>query len=133
MNRRIGVAMAVLAVTALAGTAPAAAANRKPDKTVVIEIREHRCHEARSLKPGATTFRVKNYVKGSAVSYQVLSGAQVLGQADSVAPGSTATFSLTLEPGDYATVCSNGSTQTNGTVWVKPHARTPTRHRPSEL
>jgi iron uptake system EfeUOB component EfeO/EfeM len=117
MLRRFGV-VAVVVGAALVLAAPTALARTQP-MPVSVKIDEQGCHAKARIKAGPTTFRVTNKGSGG-VNFQVLAGAQVLGQSDDVAPGLVHTFSVTLEPGQYSTSCSSGSGQTNGTLTVKP-------------
>jgi len=97
----------VLVAGTLGGGAPAMTAATPGARTVDVGITDAGCSPATLRLPsGPATFVVTGGSGGS--EYEVVRGGRVLAEAEGVAAGITARFSLTLQPGEYTLHCPDG-------------------------
>jgi iron uptake system component EfeO len=115
----LGVALSGAVLTAgLAGPAGA------KSNTVKVEINDDGCPAKITTSAGPTTFKVSNTGSGDVSEFEVLSGDNIIGEKENIAPGLNGEFSLTLKPGTYKTQCPNGSEHATGKLVVKGSANT---------
>jgi iron uptake system component EfeO len=89
-------------------------------QTVEVTISDSGCEpNSLSAQAGPTTFHVTNEDSGAVTEFELLSAdkATILGEKENLTPGLDASFSLTLDAGDYVTYCPNG-TKEYGTLEV---------------
>jgi iron uptake system component EfeO len=108
-----------VAARATAVTTPA------PPKTIDVTLTDDGC-EPRNIAAtaGPTTFKVT--ADGTAVTeFEVLDGSKLLGEVEHVAKDSDRSFSVTLQPGRFTTVCPGGAKFSQGTLEVAGAATGP--------
>lgn len=115
MTGRFGRAATIVAVvggvaaTALSLPGTAYAANQR---TVKVTIDDTGCPATVKAKAGPTTFVVTNRGTGGVTEFEVVASdaSKILGEAENIAPGKKAEFTLSLKAGDYDTACPGGTT-----------------------
>jgi iron uptake system component EfeO len=85
---------------------------------VKVEISDDGCPAKLTIKAGANTFKVTNSGSGDVSEFEILSGKRIIGEVENVAPGLNKSFSLTLKPGKYTTLCPGGSERSKGKLVV---------------
>jgi len=87
--------------------------------TIDVTLSDAGC-EPRSIsaKAGPTTFQVTNDGSTEVTEFEIIGDNKVLGEVENVEPGTPRSFSLTLEPGTYRTICPGGEAFDEGTMAV---------------
>jgi uncharacterized cupredoxin-like copper-binding protein len=116
MSRRALVAIVAAGATAVLALGQAGAASRA--QTVPVTLKEFKIVLPATLKPGPTTFVLKNTGKfdhDMVVAYHAQGSAF---HSPTVKPGQTVRFSTTLRPGAYVVVCmmNNGFHAAQGMI-----------------
>jgi iron uptake system component EfeO len=70
------------------------------------------------LPAGAATFEVKNDGADAVTEMEIQKDGRILGEVENITPGLTGSFSITLQPGTYETVCPNGKSAAKGDLVV---------------
>jgi iron uptake system component EfeO len=70
------------------------------------------------LPAGATTFDVKNDGADAVSEMELQQGGRIVGEVENLTPGLSRSFSVTLEPGTYQTMCPNGTSAAKGDLVV---------------
>jgi iron uptake system component EfeO len=94
-------------------------AHAAKSKTINVTIDDKGCPAKLTIKSGPTTFKVSNKGSGDVSEFEILSGKRIIGEVENVAPGLNGTFSLTLKPGTYSTLCPGGSEHAKGRLVVR--------------
>ncbi|MDA0160901.1 iron uptake system protein EfeO [Solirubrobacter ginsenosidimutans] len=88
-------------------------------KTVELKLTDAGCSpSALKLDAGRTTFKVTNAGTGRVSELEILQGSRILGEKENLVAGLAGSFTLTLQPGDYALSCPGGTTAATGIVTV---------------
>ncbi len=99
-------------------TAASVASTSVAAKTIEVKLTDDGC-EPRNIaaSAGPTTFKVS--ASGTGVTeFEVLDGSTLLGEVEHVAKDSDRTFSVTLKPGSFTTVCPGGAKYDKGSLEV---------------
>jgi iron uptake system component EfeO len=101
---------AALVVAALAGCTQKAATTGAGSNAVTVTATDTACSlSTSSIRSGTTTFTVTN--TGTKVTeFYVSKGETTLGEVENVAPGLSRSLSVSLQPGNYTTLCKPGET-----------------------
>jgi iron uptake system component EfeO len=121
-------ALTIAAAGCSSGGSPPAAQPRV--RTVTVHLVATGCSpRALSVPAGPTRFVVTNASTPAFDEFEIHSGANIVAEAELVAPGVSKTFAITLAPGHFTTRCKGGPTHSlGGTLTVTgPVARTPSR------
>jgi iron uptake system component EfeO len=86
--------------------------------TVQIKLTDAGCPAKLEQPAGPTTFEVSNEDAGDVSEFEILDGGRVLGEVENITPGLSGTFSLTLKPGTFTTLCPGGDTNPEGKLVV---------------
>ena len=70
------------------------------------------------LDAGRTTFEVTNAGTGRVTELELLSGARILGERENLVAGLSGSFTVTLQPGQYALSCPGGTSAATGVLTV---------------
>jgi iron uptake system component EfeO len=88
-------------------------------RTVEVKLTDAGCDPAAiKLDAGRTTFKVTNAGTGRVSELEVLSGQRILGEKENLVAGLSGSFTLDLEPGEYAMSCPGGTAAATGVVTV---------------
>ncbi len=88
-------------------------------KTVEVKLTDAGCDPSTlTLDAGRTTFKVTNAGTGRVSELEVLSGQRILGEQENLVAGVSGSFTLNLQPGEYALSCPGGTTAATGVVTV---------------
>jgi high-affinity iron transporter len=102
------VATAVTAVLVLGLVGVFAAAAGAATKEIEVKITDKGCPKRLETKAGKNTFAVENVDSGAVTEFEVLDGKKVIGEKENLPPGLSGSFTVTLQPGTYTTLCPNG-------------------------
>ena len=109
------VIVAAVLLGACSSESDVAAGTRKVD----VKLTDAGCDPAAlKIDAGPTTFVVTNAGTSRVSEFEILSGKKILGERENIAPGLSADFTLTLQPGSYTTLCPGGKTAATGTLTV---------------
>ena len=112
-------AAAALAIAVSACGSSSKTASTTGAKKVAIKLTKAGCDPAKlELPAGPTTFEITNDDADAVSEFEVLDGARVLGEKENLTPGLSGTFTITLKPGTYTTLCPGGSTTPKGELIV---------------
>ena len=116
MVRRLLALVAVSSVV-VAGCSSDSKSAKKEAQKIGVTLTDDGC-EPRNIAAtaGPTTFEVTS--EGSVSEFEVLDGNKLLGEAEHVTKDKGGSFSLTLRPGSYSTVCPGGAKYSQGTLEV---------------
>lgn len=117
----VAVAPVALLVGVLAGgTEGGASADAAPGaRRVSVAVSSAGCEPARlRLRSGPTIFTVTSRESSRVTEFELLDGDRVLAEAENLAAGVQASFSLILQPGRYQTRCPGGSRSATGELLV---------------
>ena len=89
-----------------------------------VDINDDGCPAKLTIKAGPTSFKVTNSGSGDVSEFEILSGDNIIGEVENVAPGLNKEFSLTLKAGTYTTECPGGSEHAKGKLVVTGTAGT---------
>jgi iron uptake system component EfeO len=70
------------------------------------------------LDAGRTTFKVTNAGTGRVTELEVLNGSRIMGEKENLVAGLSGSFTVTLQPGQYALSCPGGTTAATGVLTV---------------
>jgi FTR1 family protein len=88
-------------------------------KTVELKLTDAGCSPSHlELDAGRTTFKVTNAGTGRVSELEILQGARILGEKENLVAGLSGSFTLTLQPGEYALSCPGGATDATGVLTV---------------
>lgn len=118
---RTGLLVVLSCTTLLVGLSATAGAKTA---TVKVDINDDGCPATLKIKAGPTNFKVTNSGSGDVSEFEILSGDNIIGEVENVAPGLNREFSLTLKPGTYGTLCPGGSKHSKGKLVVTGTAAT---------
>jgi iron uptake system component EfeO len=108
MRRSTSLAAAAVLSLALAACGSSAKTGSGGD-SVPVTLTDAGCDPAKlQLPEGPTTFEVSNEGADSVSEFEILDGAKVLGEVENLTPGLSGSFSLTLRPGTFTTLCPGG-------------------------
>jgi len=117
--RRLLALLAVSSVVLAGCSSDSKSANGagKEAQTIGVTLTDDGC-EPRNIAAtaGPTTFNVTS--EGSVSEFEVLDGNKLLGEAEHVTKDKGGSFSLTLKPGSYITLCPGGAKFSQGTLEV---------------
>ncbi|MDO4718107.1 MAG: iron uptake system protein EfeO [Propionibacteriaceae bacterium] len=109
------IALRHLAVVSVAALALAGCTENKPttqaaDGTLTVSSSNDACKlSASEAKSGTVTFSIKNDGNKTTEFYLLGSdGLRIVAERENIAPGATASLSVSLQPGDYFTACKPG-------------------------
>jgi iron uptake system component EfeO len=74
------------------------------------------------LPAGAASFEVKNDGADAVSEMEIQKDGRILGELENLTPGLSGSFSITLQPGTYETVCPNGTSAAKGDLVVSGDA-----------
>jgi hypothetical protein len=116
--RRLVVSAAtVVALTGLVLVSLASIAAAKPSTaTVKVELTDAGCPKRITAPAGKILFKVRNVDATSVTEFEVLKGDGILGEKESLTPGLSGEFALTLKAGRYTTYCPNGDRERGALV-----------------
>src|SRR5215510_8165755 len=107
-----------LAATACGSSSKTSASDANVQK-VPFTLTDAGCEPARlELPAGAVTFDVKNDGADAVTEMEVMQDGRIIGEVENLTPGLSRSFSVTLQPGNYDTVCPNGTTTPKGVLVV---------------
>jgi len=115
----VGTAL-TLTLSACGSSSPPNRAAKDADvRTVELTLTDAGCDPAHlELPAGPTTFHVTNDGADAVTEIELQQGGRIVGEAENLTPGLSGSFSVTLQPGTYETVCPNGSSASKGDVVV---------------
>jgi iron uptake system component EfeO len=88
-------------------------------KKVSFTLTKAGCDPAHlELPPGATTFEVRNDGADAVTEMELQQNGRIVGEVENLTPGIFGSFSITLQPGTYQTICPNGTTASKGDIVV---------------
>jgi iron uptake system component EfeO len=119
---RTGLVVALSGTAVVVGLSTNAVAAKTA--TVKVDINDDGCPATVKIKAGPTNFKVTNSGSGDVSEFEILSGDNIIGEVENVAPGLNKEFSLTLKPGTYSTSCPGGSEHSKGKLVVTGTAAT---------
>ena len=70
------------------------------------------------LPAGPTTFEVTNKGADAVTEMELMQNGHIVGEVENLTPGLSGSFTVTLSPGTYQSVCPNGSSAAKGQVVV---------------
>ncbi len=70
------------------------------------------------LTAGPANFEVTNNGADAVTELELQQGGRIVGEVENLTPGLSGSFSVTLQPGTYQTVCPNGTTAAKGDLVV---------------
>ncbi|HVS99824.1 MAG TPA: iron uptake system protein EfeO [Solirubrobacterales bacterium] len=123
MNRipvRVLIAAAALGLVALS-VAACGSSDDAPagSKQLTFKLTDAGCEPAKATAPaGPIDFKVENGGTSKYTELEVLDGETILGERENVIEGTSGSFSLTLEEGEYAVRCNEGGGAGEGTLMV---------------
>ncbi len=118
MFRTTGRAAAALLVGGAVLTVGLGASASAKTAEVKVDINDDGCPAKLTIKAGPTNFKVTNSGSGDVSEFEILSGDNIIGEVENVAPGLNKEFSLTLKAGAYTTQCPGGSEHAKGKLVV---------------
>jgi iron uptake system component EfeO len=124
MNRvpaRALVAAMALGLMALLVAACGAGGDDAPagSKQLTFKLTDSGCEPVKASAPaGPIDFKVENGGTGKYTELEVLDGETILGERENIIEGTSGSFSLTLEEGEYAIRCDEGGGEGEGTLTV---------------
>jgi len=87
-------------------------------RTIEVTLTDDGCQPRNiAASAGPTTFKVRGTGTG-VTEFEVLDGSTLLGEAEHVTKDRDGTFSLTLRPGSFTTLCPGGARYDKGTLEV---------------
>jgi iron uptake system component EfeO len=118
--RRTTIPAAAIALSlALAGCGSSAKTGAgEGSNTVQITLTDAGCPAKLEQPAGPTTFEVSNEDANDVSEFEILDGGKVLGEVENLTPGLSGSFSLTLKPGTFTTLCPGGDTHPEGKLLV---------------
>jgi iron uptake system component EfeO len=82
------------------------------------------------LTAGPKTFEVKNDGADAVTEMEIVQDNRILGEVENLAPGLSGSFSITLQPGTYESLCPNGDRAERGEIVVTGSAASTTTAPP---
>jgi iron uptake system component EfeO len=81
-----------------------------------VKITSNGCEPATlEVAPGPAKFEVTNDGADSITEYELVQDGRILGESENLTPGLDGSFTVTLKPGIYESVCPGGK---SGTITV---------------
>jgi iron uptake system component EfeO len=120
MRRTTTLVAAAVVSVALAACASSTKTGGSGGDNVQIELTDAGCDPAQlELPAGPTTFEVSNKEASDVSEFEILDGGKVLGEVENLTPGLAGTFTLTLKPGSFTTLCPGGDGAAEGRLVVR--------------
>jgi iron uptake system component EfeO len=120
--RQFSIAAAGLALVvglAACGSSTKTSATNSDVRKVPFTLTKAGCDPAHlEIPAGAATFDVKNDGADAVTEMEIQKDGRILGEVENLTPGLSGSFSITLQPGTYETVCPNGSSAAKGDLVV---------------
>jgi iron uptake system component EfeO len=120
--RQFSIAAAGLALVvglAACGSSTKTSATNSDVRKVPFALTKAGCDPAHlEIPAGAATFDVKNDGADAVTEMEIQKDGRILGEVENLTPGLSGSFSITLQPGTYETVCPNGSSAAKGDLVV---------------
>jgi iron uptake system component EfeO len=111
--------MLTLSACGSSGT-PNGAADNADVRTVEFKLTDAGCDPAHlELPAGPTTFHIINDGADAVTEMELQQGGRIVGESENLTPGLSGSFSVTLQPGTYESLCPNGSSASKGEVVVR--------------
>ena len=111
----LGIGLAAVFVTACGSSGDSAPAGAK---TLSFKLTDAGCEPATAKAPaGPVFFEVENAGTTKVTEFEVLDGAEILGEKENLSSGLSGNFSLTLDKGAYTLFCPGGEHE-RGTLTV---------------
>ena len=112
--------VAIVALGAGASRAVAASATNGSARipTVSVRLTDAGCNPDLSAPAGPVRILVKNVNAEKVTEFEVLSGTNILGEVEDIAIGRQSEVVITLEPGQYTTLCPGGTRTSTGVLTV---------------
>jgi FTR1 family protein len=116
--------IAALIVAIIAGGCGSSGGGDVPGATkLTFTLTDDGCDPVDAKAPaGAITFEARNDDSAANTELEILSGDNILGERENIAPGLSADFSLNLERGEYTIKCSQDNSVPTGTLTVSGEA-----------
>jgi iron uptake system component EfeO len=111
--------LALVVGLAACGSSSKTSATNADVRKVPFTLTEAGCDPAHlEIPAGAATFDVKNDGADAVTEMEIQKDGRILGEVENLTPGLSGSFSITLQPGTYETVCPNGSSAAKGDLVV---------------
>lgn len=123
MNRvsvRLSLIALGIGLAALFATACGSSSDNAPEgaEALSFKLTDEGCDPADATVPaGPVSFEVENAGTSKVTEFEVLDGAEILGEKENLSSGFSGDFSLTLEEGTYTVYCPGGENE-RGTLTV---------------
>jgi iron uptake system component EfeO len=116
-----------IAVSACGSSSKTGGATDTNVRKVSLSLTKAGCDPAHLEVPaGAATFEVKNNGADAVTELELQQSGRIVGEVENLTPGLSGSFSVTLKPGTYQTVCPNGTTAPKGDLVVTGDATSTT-------
>ncbi|HET6506493.1 MAG TPA: iron uptake system protein EfeO [Baekduia sp.] len=113
------IAAALLLAACGSDKSSGSAAGGGSTKQVAVKLTDAGCEPAQmKLDAGRVEFKVTNGGTGRVSEFEVLSGSRILGEKENLVAGLSGSFTVNLEPGEYALSCPGGKTNATGVLTV---------------
>jgi iron uptake system EfeUOB component EfeO/EfeM len=96
----------------------ARAAHAAEPTTVRVNLTKQGCSTHLHATAGSVRFVVKNINAKRVTEFEVLQGSSILGEAEDIAIGNQSEFVVTLDAGEYITLCPGGTRHRRGVLTV---------------
>jgi iron uptake system component EfeO len=114
-----GAALAIVVSGCGSSTKTGASGTDTSVQKVAITLTKAGCDPAEaSAHAGPTTFDVKNDGADAVTEMELQQNGRIVGEVENLTPGLSGSFSVTLQPGSYDTICPNGDTAAKGKLTV---------------
>jgi iron uptake system component EfeO len=124
--RRLSILTAGAALTIAAtacGSSSTPSASGSNVEKVPFTLTDEGCDPARlELDAGPKTFEVTNNGADAVTEMEIMQSGRILGEVENITPGLSGSFSVTLQPGTYDSLCPNGTKTSKGVVVVSGSA-----------
>ena len=116
----VGLGLIALFVAACGSSNDSTSGGSSADSTqLTFKLTDDGCDPVKAKAPaGPIDFTVENGGTGKYTELEVLDGETILGEKENIIEGTTGSFSLTLEEGEYAIRCNEGGGEGEGTLTV---------------
>jgi iron uptake system component EfeO len=111
--------LALVAGLAACGSSSKTSATNSDVRKVPFTLTKAGCDPAHlEIPAGAATFDVENDGADAVTEMEIQKDGRIVGEVENLTPGLSGSFSITLQPGTYETVCPNGSSAAKGDLVV---------------
>lgn len=111
--------LALVVGLAACGSSSKTSATNADVRKVPFTLTKAGCDPAHlEIPAGAATFDVKNDGADAVTEMEIQKDGRILGEVENLTPGLSGSFSITLQPGTYETICPNGSSAAKGDLVV---------------